>query len=459
MRKAFFILIALFLSHTTWYAYADADFLLGGIQINEPDQPAWCRMLADNGLNTLHVTVYARQGVWDSDDLRVQPVDEGTVKKIRAARAAGLRVALILRLDVDHSLPENRFLWHGMVMPAPDNLHAWFDRYAQFVRQWADVAQREGVALLGLGSEMNAVTATRQVTELPQLEAYYLDQVEQDKRQEEILTSANRVPDKLVRAPGDASASDNLQAFVADQATALYDWAAAVTFAEDGIEMDDRLSCINHRRAELLSRWRGLITEVRDRYDGQLTYAANFDSYQDVAFWPELDVMGINAYFKLRDPTQDASLETLVAGWSGVFDEIESNQKLMDVSGMPVVFTELGYTRRSGTTTAPWAWQGFDVIGESKTLMVWETLPLDPQERVRSIMALDKVNRQRDGLVTGLLYWKLTSQPNLADLEVFSLLLQDSPSHADTDPLLGALLRFTEPGPSPSTTGTSPIQP
>ena len=448
MRNLYFVFIAV----AGWLpltAFAAPPFMLGGIQINEPDQNTWCQTLVDNGFNTLQVTVYVRQGIWDSADLRVNPVDEGTVQKIRAAHSAGLKVALILRIDLDHSLPENRFLWHGLVLPSPDNLHPWFDRYAQFVRQWADIAEREGVALLGLGSEMNGVTATRLAHELPTLENYYLDEPTQAKRRLEILAAANTVPQELIRAPGDASPTDNLKVFSSAEDRALRDWAAAVTFAGEGRDLHERLKRINHRRGEMLSRWRAIIAEVRTRYTGRLTYAANFDSYQDVAFWPELDVMGINAYFPLRDPAVEASLQTLEAGWDGVFNQIEYNQSWMGVPKMPVVFTELGYTKRSGATTAPWAWQGFDLVGDSQTLMVWETRPLDPGERVRSMQALDRVNRKRGGLLTGLLYWKLTGQPHLAEIEAFALLLQNRPDHPDTDPLQDALINFTRATPPP----------
>ncbi|MEO0514501.1 MAG: hypothetical protein AAF086_04315 [Planctomycetota bacterium] len=422
----------------------EADFMLGGIQINEPDQTAWAQTLAANGFNTMHITLYARQGIWNSDDLDVKPVDDGTVEKIRAAHAAGLRVALILRIDLDHAHPENRFLWHGLILPSPDHLDTWFNRYAAFVRQWADVCEREGVELLGLGSEMNAITATRPTDTLPGLEDFYLDAPQQSRRRAEVIAAADRVPAELIRAPGDASAVDNLRVFTTDRDQALYDWAEAVTFGHGEFTQAQRLEKINQRRAALLSRWQALIAEVRSRYSGQLTYAANFDSYMDVGFWPSLDVMGINAYFPLRDPAEPADDAMLAAAWDGVLTEIEADQAAMGVAGMPVVFTELGYTRRAGTTTAPWAYQGFDLVGESKTLMVWETRPMDPNERVRAMSALHRVNQQHDGLLAGLLYWKLTSKDYHAEGEAFSLLLQDDPEHPEADPLQAALLKFVE---------------
>ncbi|MEM6853728.1 MAG: hypothetical protein AAF593_04895 [Planctomycetota bacterium] len=450
MRRTLHLLLLLMLVSPAAHA---EPFMLGGIQINEPDQAVWAQHLADNGFNTMHITVYARQGVWHADDLQVKPVDDGTIQKIRAAHAAGLRVALILRIDLDHAHPENRFLWHGLVLPSPDHLDAWFERYAGFVLQWAEVCAAEGVELLGLGSEMNAITATRPVEKLPSLERYYLDTVQQTRRRQALLDSAQTVPNELIRAPGDAAPVDNLRVFMNDRDQALYDWAEAVTFSGQGLSLEQRIEKINHRRATLLERWHGMIAEVRSRYAGRLTYAANFDSYMDVGFWPALDVMGINAYFPLRDPAEPADVATLAEAWDEVFTDIESHQVAMGVPGMPVVFTELGYTQRAGTTTAPWAWQGFDLVGESKTLMVWETLPMDPGERVRAMTALRQTNDQHDGLLTGLLYWKLTSKDYHAAGESFSLLLQDQPDHPEADPLQAVLLEFIE---STSETAASP---
>lgn len=425
-------------------ALADPGFLLGGIQINEPDQAAWADTLGGNGFNTMQVTVYARQPRWDSADLVVKPLDEGTVQKIRAARAAGLEVVLILRLDVDHAYPENRFLWHGLVLPStPEKIDAWFERYAEFVLQWADVAEREGVTMLGLGSEMNAITATRTVDKLPGLERYYLNEKQQTRRRELLLSQAHLIPPELIRAPGDASPVENLRAFMEARDRALYDWAEAVTFGGRGFTLEQRIGRINARRALMLTHWQHLITAVRQRYSGQLTYAANFDNYMDIAFWDRLDVMGINAYFPLREPGEDASIEAFTAAWGVVFDDIEATQAELNVPGA-VVFTELGYTRRAGGTTAPWAWEGFELVGKDKTLMVWETLPFDPAERVRAMAALAQVNQNRGGPLAGLLYWKLTSKPYHAEGEPFSLLLQESAGHPDADPLQAALLKFLD---------------
>ena len=48
---------------------AEEPFLLGGIQVNEPDHERWVATLEQVGMNTVAVTVYAHQGDWASDHL------------------------------------------------------------------------------------------------------------------------------------------------------------------------------------------------------------------------------------------------------------------------------------------------------------------------------------------------------------------------------------------------------
>ena len=239
----FRFVFALLLTLTTAFPAAPAradDFLIGGIQINEDDQDAWSAALVDAGYNTLHVTTYAIQGDWDSDDLHVDPVDEGTIKKIRAARAAGLNVALVLRLHTDHAHERNRFLWHGLVWPRDAaTLDRWFAKYRAYILQWSKVAEEEGVTLLGIGSEMNALAATVPVRHpgagklLPGSGAAG----QGHRRHRRGLAHDSRG----VRAgPGRRAPAENLRSFASLKTEHLARWAAAVSFVDAG---SDRRRC------------------------------------------------------------------------------------------------------------------------------------------------------------------------------------------------------------------------
>ena len=96
--------------------------------------------------------------------------------------------------------------------------------------------------------------------------------------------------------------------------------------------------------------WRALIAEVREVYDGQLTYAANWDKYARIEFWDALDFVGVDAYFPLvGDDTP--SIEELVEGWTPWREEIH---QVAIRTGKPILFTEFGYRSMDGAAGKQW---------------------------------------------------------------------------------------------------------
>ncbi len=98
------------------------------------------------------------------------------------------------------------------------------------------------------------------------------------------------------------------------------------------------------------SHWRGIVRDVRGHFRGDLTYAANFDEYQEIGFWDELDYAGINAYFPLTERA-DAPFGEIIDGWERWADSIEVWQAEV---GRKVVVTEIGYSVWDGTSVEPW---------------------------------------------------------------------------------------------------------
>ncbi|MEQ9405306.1 MAG: hypothetical protein RIM99_17085 [Cyclobacteriaceae bacterium] len=96
--------------------------------------------------------------------------------------------------------------------------------------------------------------------------------------------------------------------------------------------------------------WRGLIREVRKIYQGPITYAANWDSYDQVSFWDELDYIGVDAYFPLGDH-QIPSIEESVEEWKVYKEEIIEVQVRFN---KPVIFTEWGYESEEYAGKTPW---------------------------------------------------------------------------------------------------------
>ena len=98
------------------------------------------------------------------------------------------------------------------------------------------------------------------------------------------------------------------------------------------------------------AQWRALIERVRLATPARLTYAANFDAFERVAFWDALDAIGVQAYFPLStgtDPTEDE----LRRGWRAALEPMRALSKR---TGKPVVCTELGYDVSLEAATRPW---------------------------------------------------------------------------------------------------------
>lgn len=99
--------------------------------------------------------------------------------------------------------------------------------------------------------------------------------------------------------------------------------------------------------------WRSLIAEIRQIYDGQLTYAANwYEAFESIQFWDALDFIGIQAYFPLAS-TDNPTLEDLKEGWQKPISSIEAVHQNYQ---KPVLFTELGYRSEENAAIAPWEW-------------------------------------------------------------------------------------------------------
>lgn len=98
--------------------------------------------------------------------------------------------------------------------------------------------------------------------------------------------------------------------------------------------------------------WTDLITGVRGLYHGKITYAANWTEYQSVAFWDQMDFVGIDAYFPVTQKL-DPSQEELDHGWQDIAAKISAWRSEHGIQ-KPVIFTELGYQSVDGANVTPW---------------------------------------------------------------------------------------------------------
>ncbi|MEN7549064.1 hypothetical protein AAG747_14160 [Rapidithrix thailandica] len=96
--------------------------------------------------------------------------------------------------------------------------------------------------------------------------------------------------------------------------------------------------------------WNVLIERVREVYTGELTYAANWDNYEQIMFWPQLDYIGLDAYFPLS-MNASPSVKELKKAWEKPLMAISQLQKEV---GKPVLFTEYGYRSIDQATGKQW---------------------------------------------------------------------------------------------------------
>jgi hypothetical protein len=125
-----------------------------------------------------------------------------------------------------------------------------------------------------------------------------------------------------------------------------------------GTELIDMASSVQN--SDNTGRWQYMISQVRQIYHGQLTYDANWGSDTNagearyIQFWPQLDFIGVSAYYPLSGDGSVAQNENSWAGW-------ENNEllSLHNTFNKPIVFTEVGYRSVTNAYQAPFnSWSG-----------------------------------------------------------------------------------------------------
>ncbi len=114
----------------------------------------------------------------------------------------------------------------------------------------------------------------------------------------------------------------------------------------EALSVGSELASLEHERA----RWLALIKRARARFDGTLTYSANWDHFEEVSFWDALDVAGISAYHELSH-APDPDLDALRAGWRPFLARVRAWSAQL---GRPYWLTEIGYPSHSLAASRPW---------------------------------------------------------------------------------------------------------
>lgn len=128
-------------------------------------------------------------------------------------------------------------------------------------------------------------------------------------------------------------------------------------YAKIAAENEVELFCVGTEFTKLTKEkpfyWKRLIADIRNFYQGELTYAANwYKDFEHISFWSDLDYIGIQAYFPLTK-NHNPSVTEIKAGWKPHLKTIERVHKQFR---KPILFTELGYKSTPDSATEPWLW-------------------------------------------------------------------------------------------------------
>ncbi len=105
------------------------------------------------------------------------------------------------------------------------------------------------------------------------------------------------------------------------------------------------------------AQWRQTIRHVRGIYKGPLTYSSNWDHYTVVPFWDDLDLIGMNSYWKLgKDHT--ATVDEIRENWAKIQKDVLAFARQQ---GKPVILLEVGWCSLANAAHEPWDYTPLDV--------------------------------------------------------------------------------------------------
>jgi hypothetical protein len=142
-------------------------------------------------------------------------------------------------------------------------------------------------------------------------------------------------------------------------------------------------------------QWRRVIRGVRARFSGALTYSSSgFGEEEQITWWDAVDLIGIDAYYKLTS-SPNPTVDDLIAAWTPHVEALAALSERWD--DQPIVFTAIGYRSIDGANEAPWDWQ--------------TTAPIDLQEQADCYeAAFESVWGQP--WFAGMFWWNWSADPH-----------------------------------------------
>ncbi|MFY0606172.1 MAG: hypothetical protein JXR10_05625 [Cyclobacteriaceae bacterium] len=127
-----------------------------------------------------------------------------------------------------------------------------------------------------------------------------------------------------------------------------------MTYAQLAAETKAEMLCIGTEikfaATQRPEYWSQLADDIREVYDGKLTYAANWDSFSAITFWDKLDYIGVDAYFPLVHE-DNPEVADIVEAWAPIKEELRAFGQKYE---RPILFTEYGYQSANGAAGNHW---------------------------------------------------------------------------------------------------------
>ena len=96
--------------------------------------------------------------------------------------------------------------------------------------------------------------------------------------------------------------------------------------------------------------WQSLIRKVRSYFKGEILYSANWDEYDKITFWKDLDYIGIDAYFPISTE-RHVRFKTVNKNWYPIRKKLKAFANKFEKK---IVFTEYGYRNIEYAGQRPW---------------------------------------------------------------------------------------------------------
>ena len=143
---------------------------------------------------------------------------------------------------------------------------------------------------------------------------------------------------------------------------------------KNGVEMivigTEYINIMERDNGKTMPAWISYIGEIRQKYGGKLTYAADWSEWGDPSdpqakiywkdFWQALDYIGIDTYYPLSWE-DNATTQDLIQGWQ---EPIAILEQISAVYQRQIIFTEIGYKSIQKCYISPGAWQYDNPVSE-----------------------------------------------------------------------------------------------